>query len=256
MYNFLLSVAVFFAVMTTYPAFAFQGAGCAEDCTSCHSLAKEEADKLLQADKFQAKTVDIRQSPVKGLWEIELTQKGKNFIIYMDYAKKHLVDARFTTLDTIGKSRPLRKIDISQVPLDNAIIIGSKKAKHKIIVFDDPDCPVCREFHKDMKKIVKTDKNIAFYIKLFPLAIHPNAYKKSMAIACAKSLALLDDAMEGKEIPPATCKTNDIKNNLALAKKLKIGATPTIILPDGRVIPGRPTTKKLLQEIYTPTVTD
>jgi thiol:disulfide interchange protein DsbC len=89
-----------------------------------------------------------------------------------------------------------------------------------------------------MKKVIEKRKDIAFYIKMFPLQMHPGAYEKAKAIVCEKSLALLEDAFEKKEIPKPTCETQVIDENIKLAEKLGISGAPTLILPDGRVISG------------------
>ena len=47
-----------------------------------------------------------------------------------------------------------------------------------------------------MKKVVRERKDIAFYIKMFPLKIHPGAYDKAKTIVCEKSLKLLEDAYQ------------------------------------------------------------
>ena len=89
-----------------------------------------------------------------------------------------------------------------------------------------------------MKKIIEERKDVAFYIKLFPLKMHPDAYGKSKAIVCEKSLALLEQAYEKKPLPKATCETTVIDDNIKLAERLRINSLPTMILPDGRVISG------------------
>jgi len=89
-----------------------------------------------------------------------------------------------------------------------------------------------------MKKIIEERKDVAFYIKLFPLKMHPDAYEKSKAIVCQKSLALLEQAYEKKPLPKATCETTIIDDNIKLAERLRINSLPTMILPDGRVISG------------------
>ncbi len=89
-----------------------------------------------------------------------------------------------------------------------------------------------------MKKIIADRKDVAFLIKLFPLKMHPNAYEKAKAIACEKSLTMLEDAYEGKSLPKATCETTVIDENIKLAERLRINSLPSMILPDGRVSPG------------------
>ncbi|MBS1112386.1 MAG: hypothetical protein H6Q92_148, partial [Nitrospirae bacterium] len=68
-----------------------------------------------------------------------------------------------------------------------------------------------------MKKVVSERKDIAFYIKMFPLKMHPGAYEKARTIICEKSLKLLEDAFEKKQIPPPKCKTTVLDENIKLA---------------------------------------
>jgi len=89
-----------------------------------------------------------------------------------------------------------------------------------------------------MKKVIEKRKDIAFFIKMFPLKIHPGAYEKAKAIVCEKSLALLDDAFAKKQLPKPKCETSVVDDNLKLGEKLGISGVPALILPDGRVIPG------------------
>jgi thiol:disulfide interchange protein DsbC len=89
-----------------------------------------------------------------------------------------------------------------------------------------------------MKKVLEKRKDIAFYIKLFPLPMHKDAARKAKAIICEKSLALLDDAFEHKTIPDPKCETDQVDENIKLAQKLGINGTPTMIFPDGSLVSG------------------
>jgi len=101
-----------------------------------------------------------------------------------------------------------------------------------------------------MKKVLEKRKDIAFYLKLFPLIkLHPKAYEKSMTIVCKKSLELLEDNFAGKKLPPPECKTKEVDENLKLGERLGISGTPAIILPDGGIIPGYKNADALIQLI-------
>jgi len=100
-----------------------------------------------------------------------------------------------------------------------------------------------------MKKIIDERKDIVFYIKVYPLKNHPEAYEKSKSIICEKSLALLEDAFEKKPIPKPKCETSAVDENIKLAQKLSINSVPTLILPDGRIIPGYKDAKTLINLI-------
>ena len=100
-----------------------------------------------------------------------------------------------------------------------------------------------------MKQVTDQRKDIVFYIKLFPLKNHPEAFQKSKSIVCEKSLALLVDAFEKKPIPKPKCETSAVDENIKLAEKLGITSVPSVILPDGRVFPGYKDARSLIQLI-------
>lgn len=236
-------------LLLTTPAFAFEGPpGCGKDCASCHSLDAEEAAEILKLDD-----VKVSDAPAKGMWQVEGSQKGQKIRVYLDFAKKNvMLIQRFIPVDAIGKPPEVKKFDLKDIPLTGTVLMGDKKAKHKLIVFDDPDCPYCQKLHKNIKTIIEKRKDIAFYIKLYPLPMHPKAYEKSKAVLCENSLELLDDAFEGRDVPNAKCDTKLVDENIALAKKLGISGTPGIILPDGRLIPGYVESDVLLRMIDEP----
>ena len=100
-----------------------------------------------------------------------------------------------------------------------------------------------------MKKVIKERKDIAFFIKLYPLPMHKEAYAKAKVIVCEKSLQLLEDAFEKKQIPAPKCETTAVDDNVKLAQKLGISGTPAIIMPDGRLIPGYMDADALIKSI-------
>jgi len=100
-----------------------------------------------------------------------------------------------------------------------------------------------------MKTVIKDRKDIAFFIKLYPLPMHKNAYAKAKAIVCEKSLSLLEDAFEKKQLPEPKCETTAIDDNIKLAQKLGINGTPAMIMPDGRLISGYLEADALIKQI-------
>ena len=89
-----------------------------------------------------------------------------------------------------------------------------------------------------MKEIVQQRKDIAFYVKLFPLAMHQGAKEKAQTIECKHSLALLEQSYAGKPLPKPDCPAPEIDKNIALGKSLGINGTPTLILPNGAMVVG------------------
>ena len=89
-----------------------------------------------------------------------------------------------------------------------------------------------------MEKVVQERKDIAFYIILFPLSMHKEAYWKAKSIICNKSMEFLEENFEKKPIPKPDCETEVIDRNIRISGDLGITGTPTIVMPDGLVVIG------------------
>ncbi len=100
-----------------------------------------------------------------------------------------------------------------------------------------------------MKKVIEERKDIVFYVKMFPLPMHKGADEKAKAIICEKSVKLLEDAFEGKDLPAAKCDTKAVDENIKLAQKFGINGTPALIFPDGKVIPGAVDAKTIIGQV-------
>lgn len=230
-------------------SFAFPNATAGKDCSACHTLTKEEAAKLL-AGKVD-KVLEVTPSEVQGLWTIGVESRGRKGPLYLDFSKKFLFSGNIVELATMESVTEnyimkLNKIDASQIPLGDAVVIGNANAPHKVIIFDDPECPFCIKLHAEVKKVIQSRPDIAFFVKMYPLAIHPKAKDKAKAIVCERSAQLLEDSFAGKELPPAKCESDQVEQNIKLAEKLGIGSTPTLVFLDGRVVPGYKTAEKII----------
>jgi len=242
-------ISFFVIIMSlTSGAYAFDkmGEGCSADCIQCHKINLEEASAIFK-DFTQFKVVSVGEAPVRGMWEVQVEAQGKKLALYLHYSKKYFLtgniidigNKKIVTNTPAPETAPKEKIDFSNIPLEDAIIIGKPSAPNKVIVFDDPDCPFCRKLHPELKEVVSKRADIVFYIKLFPLvSLHPKSYEKAKAIVCANSFKMLDDAFSGKDIPPPSCETKQIDKNIELAAKLGISGTPTLILKNGEMVPG------------------
>ncbi len=100
-----------------------------------------------------------------------------------------------------------------------------------------------------MKQVVEKRKDIAFYIKLFPLPMHKGSKEKAQAIECKRSLEMLDDAFAGKPLPKPSCPATEIDRNLELGRKLGVNGTPTIILPNGKTVVGAMDAETLIKTL-------
>lgn len=235
----LILVALLFSAQNV---FAMTADGCgAGTCNDCHSITKEETAQLLGSMVDRVNSVEFSEVP--GMWVAEVEKGDKKLPVYIDFSKQYLVSGNVIRLDdkenlTRQRSAQMNKVDFSRIPLDDALLLGKPSAKTKVVVFTDPECPYCKKLHDELKEVVRIDPNIAFLIKLFPLKMHPNAYGISKSIVCHDSMELLELSFAGKPVPPATCDTKVVDQTLALGPELGVRSTPTLIMPDGLVVPG------------------
>jgi thiol:disulfide interchange protein DsbC len=236
-------LAAFLALFLPAPAAAFRKeAGATGDCTECHKLSKEEAGKIL--GKIVDNVVDVAPGPFPGVWEVDVVRNGRIFPLYLDYSLKYLISGQFIRLSDMANLTALRyqdlnRVDVAAIPVQDAIRIGSPGAKKTVIVLSDPTCPYCVKLHGEIRKAVAKDPDVAFLVMPYPRNPKDMAtYRKCQAVICAKSEKLLDDAYAGKALPEPACKTGAVDETIRLTERLRIEGTPTMILPDGRMVSG------------------
>ena len=249
----IFALALILFLFISVPAFAFmtEGEGCsAGSCIDCHVLSKKEAAEIFKP--IGGEVVSVENSEVPGLWRIELKAKGKTIPLYLDYSKSFMIAGDVIRLKdrkniTDQRFQELNPIETNNIPMDDALFLGKKDAKTKILVFTDPHCPYCSKLHTEMQAAVAKRPDIAFMIKLLP-------YKQTskiptQTIICNKSLKMLEDAFSGKQLPPPICQTDQGEQNILLARELGIRSTPTLLLPNGQIAPGYKKLEDLLKLI-------
>jgi thiol:disulfide interchange protein DsbC len=87
-----------------------------------------------------------------------------------------------------------------------------------------------------MKKIVEKRTDIAFYLKLFALVSPDPQTVKS--VVCAKSVPMLEDAYEHKDVPKQDCPSTELDDNAKFAEQNGITSAPMLVFPDGTIQSG------------------
>ncbi len=244
---------LFLMPLLTGSAHAFAPKKGDKACIECHKLDKKAAEAIVKKLVPNATVTDVKMSPIKGVWLIEFDAgEGKKGGFGLDFSKTYLV--QFATIESVIKQQqpqPPRKVDVSRIPLTDAVILGKADAANKVIVFTDPDCPYCRQLHTIMKQVVAKRTDIAFALIMNPLPMHKDSPKKAQAILCSKSIEMLDDAFSGKAVPepPAGCTADAVERGIALARSLEFNGTPTLVRNDGLVLSGFLPEEKLLEWI-------
>jgi thiol:disulfide interchange protein DsbC len=225
-------------------AFAMSGEGCGGDCASCHSLSVQEANGILGD---LGHVTEVKPAAIRGLFEVTMEKEGKSGHAYMDFGKKHLIGGQIFDIASrqlvgtpAAENKPKERLDPATLSTKNALVMGNPKGKKKLFVFTDPECPFCAKMHTELKKLVALEPDLTVYIEMFPLKMHPHAYDKARVILGARSLALLEQSFAGKKLPSPGAKDakKPVDDTMRYAESVGINSTPTLVLPDGRILPG------------------
>ncbi len=280
-----LIFGVFLSVILSAQVFAVQN-GCKEKPDV--GQIKQALEPVLGG----AKVIKVNQSPVKGLYEIIVEARGRMIPVYMDCSKRFLITGEIIDLKekksitrerarelakkavekkikklekAIGKAKieklkkalgdrftDIKVIDLSKIPKKNLITFGNPAAKLTVYVVTDPECPFCARFDTEMKKVLKSRKDVKFELIMFPLPFHKHAQKIVQRVVCEKSINKKKEILEesfkavrernekkleklGKE-----CKKGKevIQQHYRFGSEVGIGGTPAIIFPHGIMVSG------------------
>lgn len=174
----------------------------------------------------------VRQAPIKGLYEVVMG----NRIVYTDDDGKLMVFGRIVDLAnkkdlTADRLAEVNAIDISKLPLKQAIKTVRGDGSRTLYVFSDPDCPYCKRLESTLRDL----SNVTIYTFLYPLeSLHPEAKAKSESVWCAKDRSKAWEALmvAGKPVKQQAC-DNPIADNIALGQKFNVQGTPFLINANG-----------------------
>jgi len=231
--------------------------------------------------KSPVKSIDVISSyPIEELpgWtvyflsmkvNIKLAGKSQDMMVNQTvFTKDKKITLKLIKKGKYGKKdQNYAKLLKPKVPLDAYddahLLIGSKDAPHKIVLFSDPFCPFCREKVPEVLEVVKKNPDIygLYYYHLPLLKIHPasDLTTKAMHIfqkrgELDKMMALYDLFLEPTETNPQEIikaikeKTgvaftleelespevkDAIQTDLAMKRRLLVTGTPTIFI-DGQ----------------------
>lgn len=178
----------------------------------------------------------VKATPMPSIYEVTM---GNNIAYVQENGRYFIFGALYdmeAQKDLTSLSREaLSKTAYADLPFKNAIKIvkgNGGKGKREFALFSDPDCPFCRRLEETLSGM----SDYTAYVFLYPIgSLHPNAVNKAEQIWCEKNKmkAWNDYMLLDKEPSDKSCK-NPISENIALAEKLKVRGTPTMIHKDGR----------------------
>ncbi len=129
------------------------------------------------------------------VFNLDITIKDKN-IVQKDtlFAKGNMISPDLINAKTKQSFKDMMYPKLTKKYFSKKhLIAGNPNAKHTLVVFSDPLCPICiDEVPFIMKDIMKNSKNIALYYYHMPLDMHPTARVLSKASIIAKKQGIKD----------------------------------------------------------------
>jgi thiol:disulfide interchange protein DsbC len=196
---------------------------------------KEAQIKKLVEPRMGAnvKVDTVTKTPYGGLYEV----RTGGDVFYTDESARYMFVGKVVDLTTLKDLTRERMDEIagirsfSDLPLELAIKTVKGSGKRVMAVFEDPNCPYCKQLHAALKGI----DNVTVYTFLLPI-LSDDSTVKARNIWCSADrqqawAAWID---EGRAAPavPANCATPS-DQVIALARKLHVAGTPTIYFYDG-----------------------
>ncbi|MBA1148968.1 DsbC family protein [Ectothiorhodospiraceae bacterium WFHF3C12] len=212
--------------------------------------AKDRIEKGLQAINPQIQVDAVAPTPIDGVYEVTIGSE----IYYVSGDGRYMLQGELVDLKerrslTEPRRASLRAKLVEEVPEDQMLIYSPEgEIQHRITVVTDIDCPYCRRFHRHMDEYNARGVEVRYL--LMPRAgVQSESYDKAVSVWCSEDrLAAMTRAKQGADMEKRDCE-NPVKSHMALAERLGVRATPTIITGSGDVIRGYRGPDDLLQAL-------
>ena len=195
----------------------------------------------------------IEETPVAGLYEgllngnrtLYMSADGNYFLVGDMY---EVSSEGIFNLPELARQEKRKEL---MAKVDATSMISFKPASGllaTVSVFTDVDCTYCRKLHREMRQYHK--KGIEVRYLAYPRAgIGSESYKKTVSAWCSSDpQRAITTLKRGDNIPSRTC-PNPVAAQYELGGRVGVIGTPSIVLSDGRMLPGYLSAEKLAEEL-------
>ena len=200
------------------------------------SFASVDSVQARLAQQYpNVKITNIQATEMQGLYSAVMD----NQVVYVNEQAQHLfVGAMIRLKDHRNLTKDLaiqqNRIDIKQLPLQDAIKTVKGNGQRQLVVFSDPNCPYCKGLDANLEQL----NNVTIYTFIYPLKTQSIIPSKQVWCSANKAVAW-KNLMKYGTVPSAAanCET-PIERNLALGQRLGLVGTPVTIFSNGHKIMG------------------
>ncbi|MFA0809992.1 DsbC family protein [Microbulbifer epialgicus] len=200
----------------------------------------------LEAGNPKATYGEVRESPIKGLYEVEVdggnntlfVSEDGNYFVFGDlYQVKS--GGGLANLSETRRAGHRTKV-MESLNVEDMIVFSPKgETKAHIYVFTDVDCGYCRKLHQDVPELNKRGIEVRYLA--FPRAgLQSLGYRKLATAWCAEDSNKTLTALKNREnVPLKVCDNNPVAAQYKLGNEaIDVRGTPTIVMENGNVVPG------------------
>ena len=225
------------------------------------SLAEDSRDKRANAPAREARALqaftqkmrslypqtridEVKPTETPGLYEVVM---GPN-IAYIDASARYwtfghrydMVERRDLTAPRIAEAG---KLDTATLPVEAALKTVKGNGRRVLFIFADPNCGYCKQFERSLSQL----KDATVYTFMLPI-LSQDSVDKANAVWCAPDRDAAWRAWMLDGVVPAPFKecATPTDQVTALARRLRIEATPTLVAADGRKAPGAMPAEELI----------
>ncbi|MCO6537683.1 MULTISPECIES: bifunctional protein-disulfide isomerase/oxidoreductase DsbC [unclassified Gilliamella] len=207
--------------------------------------SNNEIAKSLDKFGYDSKESKIFDSPIKDFKSVS-TPEG---IVYVSKDGKYLIQGSIFDLQGDEPENIANSINLSLIKSieKDAIIYKAKNEKYIISVFTDYTCHYCKLLHENIDKYLEAGISVHYFA--FPRAGANSDVGKNMQSiwSMADRKTAFDNAYKGNKISPASSMIPYVTQQFNVGKKLGIGGTPAIVLPNGQLVSGYVPADKLIE---------
>ncbi len=211
--------------------------------------ANDDIEKLKQQMQKRLPDIsisDLKPAPIPGLYEMVFGTR----VAYVSADGQYMLMGDLIELNNKRNLTAMRRSGLVLKSIDalgeaNMIVLGPAQPKRTLTVFTDVDCPYCARLHNEVPKLVQAGVKVRYL--LYPRAGKGSeTYNRSVAVWCAKDrVKAVAIAKSGGKLEMKTC-ANPVDQHVRLGQEVGVEGTPTIIMEDGRILPGYAPATELL----------
>ena len=180
----------------------------------------------------------VLTTPVPGLYQVTFGTQ----VVYLFEDGRHLLSGDLIDLDaganlTEDARKSGRKSVIDSLDEAGMVVFSPTDTISTITVFTDTECGYCMRLHQEINQLLAAGVEVR-YLGYPRAGVGSSSFDTLVSVWCSDDpQQAMTDAKAGRAIEPRSCKT-DIAGHMEAAQGVGVRGTPTIVLQDGKTIPG------------------